>query len=315
MNELIHYENLGTPAAVTATADDLLAAFLGRRSAATRRAYDADLRDFAAFLGLGTPAEGLRRLLELGQAQGNGKVLAYVQTLRDRALSPATVNRRLAALRSALKLARTLGMAGWRLEVEGEHARSYRNTKGPGTGGMRGLLAAARTEAPALLARDVAILRLLFDVALRRGEVVALDLEHLDLADGRVWILGKGRADREAVSLPAPTCAALEAWLEVRGTEPGPLFMRMDRAGAGERMTGEAVRLLVARLSGKAGLGLVRPHGLRHAAITAALDAGETLRAVQRFARHADPRTTIKYDDNHKDLAGKVALVVAGAVA
>jgi integrase/recombinase XerC len=58
-----------------------------------------------------------------------------------------------------------------------------------------------------------------------------------------------------------------------------------------------------------------RPHGLRHASITAALDANNgDVRAVQRHARHASPDTTIKYDDNRRDLAGNVAASLAAII-
>jgi integrase len=71
----------------------------------------------------------------------------------------------------------------------------------------------------------VALLRLLHDVGLRRGEVVRLDLEDVDLAGSRIFILGKARSQKEPVTLPEPTKAALMAWIEARGSEPGPLFV------------------------------------------------------------------------------------------
>ena len=56
----------------------------------------------------------------------------------------------------------------------------------------------------------------------------------------------------------------------------------------------------------------VRPHGLRHAAITGALEAtGGDVRAVQRFSRHASVETLLVYDDARQDLGGKVAATVA----
>jgi integrase/recombinase XerC len=57
--------------------------------------------------------------------------------------------------------------------------------------------------------------------------------------------------------------------------------------------------------------GRVRPHGLRHTAITALLDAGAGLREAQRFSRHADPRTLMRYDDNRSDIGGAMARVVS----
>jgi integrase/recombinase XerC len=55
----------------------------------------------------------------------------------------------------------------------------------------------------------------------------------------------------------------------------------------------------------------VRPHGLRHTAITALLDSGAGLREAQRFSRHADPRTLMRYDDNRSDISGEMARIVS----
>jgi integrase/recombinase XerC len=74
------------------------------------------------------------------------------------------------------------------------------------------------------------------------------------------------------------------------------------------------VARIVAAASEVAGVGTVRPHGLRHAAITHALDvAGGDVRRVAKFSRHRDLRTLTIYDDNRTDLAGEVAALVAGA--
>ena len=90
------------------------------------------------------------------------------------------------------------------------------------------------------------------------------------------------------------------------GLEPGPLFVNFDRAGKGGRLTGSAV-IHWGELGTKAGL-TVRPHGLRHLAITSALDLTKgDVRAVQKFSRHKDVRVLNAYDDNRQDLAGDVA--------
>ena len=113
--------------------------------------------------------------------------------------------------------------------------------------------------------------------------------------------------------MPEPTKTALEAWLQARGTEDGRLFVNFDRAGKGGRLTGSAVYFIVRELGTKAGL-TVRPHGLRHLAITSALDLTKgNVRAVQKFSRHKDVRVLNIYDDNRQDLAGDVARLVAGA--
>ncbi|MFL6815078.1 MAG: tyrosine-type recombinase/integrase [Bradyrhizobium sp.] len=113
------------------------------------------------------------------------------------------------------------------------------------------------------------------------------------------------------MSLPEPTRAALAAWLEARGSEPGPLFVNFDRAGKGQRLTGAAVYHIVSWLGAKAGFA-VRPQGLRHLAIATALERTKgDVRAVATFSRHKDLRTLSRYRDNRPDLAGKVASLVA----
>ena len=99
----------------------------------------------------------------------------------------------------------------------------------------------------------------------------------------------------------------------MRGTESGPLFLNFDRAGKGRGLTGRSLHRLVRALGAAVGVA-VRPHGLRHAAITEALGLTRgDLRAVQRFSRHRDVRVVGRYDDNREDLAGEVARLVADA--
>jgi integrase/recombinase XerC len=120
--------------------------------------------------------------------------LLFRSQLQARALAPATINRRLVALRSSVKLARTLGLIAWVLEVEGVRTEPYRDTRGPGHAGFRQLLAVLADRSNPKAVRDRALLRLLYDLGLRRAEVVGLDTEDLDLAAGTVAVLGKGRS-------------------------------------------------------------------------------------------------------------------------
>ena len=289
----------------------LVASFLAGRNERTLRAYRNDLEDFRSYLNAGDVDEAARILLSRGHGEANALVLAYRADMVNRKLQAATVNRRLAAVRSLVKLARTLGMVPWSIEVENLKAQAYRDTRGPGRQGFRRLMeeAGSRTDRKAL--RDRAVLRLLHDLALRRAEVVALDMEDVDLESGSVTILGKGRTQKERLSLPEPTKTALSSWIGARGTEPGPLFLNFDRAGKGERLTGTGLYLVVRDLGRKAGL-TVRPHGLRHAGITEALDlTNGNIRAVQRYSRHRDMRILNVYDDNRADLGGDVARLVA----
>jgi integrase/recombinase XerC len=296
----------------------LLAAFLAGRNPRTLQAYRQDLEDFRAFVQAADMDEAARLLLAQGHGPANELALGYKAALRARGLAPATVNRRLAALRSLVKLARTLGFVPWTLEVESSKAQAYRDTRGPGREGFLRLLEAAEgTHAKA--ARDRALLRLLYDRALRRAEALALDVEDVDLEAGTVSVLGKGREQRELLSLPPPTRAALGDWLQVRpdvtveeaGTPRRPLFVNFDHGGRPGRLSGTSLYRLVRDLGRKVGL-TVRPHGLRHAAITEALElTSGNVRAVRRFSRHAKLDTLNVYDDNRTDLGGDVACLVA----
>jgi integrase/recombinase XerC len=236
----------------------------------------------------------------------------------DVGLTPATINRRLAAIRSALKLARTLGLTAWAPEIRGLKVEAYRDTTGPGVAGTRAMLVEARTQAPLKAARDVALIRLMFDLGLRRGEVTGLDLEDLEVSERRLWIRGKGRAQKEARTLPETTLASLTIWTEIRcqvvsSTEQA-MFVGLAGRARGRRLTGRGLHHVIAELGAAVGL-RTRPHGLRHASITAALDANNgDVRAVQLHARHADPQTTMRYDDNRQDLAGRVATSLANVL-
>jgi len=296
---------------------DLLSAYLAGRKATTLRAYEADLADFASFLGMGFSRDAVNRLVELSHGEANGVTLAYRAHLTERGLSSATIARRLAALRSVVKLARTLGLVSWTLEVESPKAEAYRDTRGPGDDGWKAMLSTAKREAEtgeAKAVRDLALIRLLHDLGLRRGEVVALDLADVDLERGTVTIIGKGKTAGELLSLPEGTARALADWIQVRGEAPGPLFVRLDRAAKeASRVTDTAVYQIVQALGQRAGLNhAVRPHGLRHQAITSALDkTNGDIRSVQQFSRHADPRTILRYDDRRRDVAGSIARMIA----
>jgi integrase/recombinase XerC len=176
------------------------------------------------------------------------------------------------------------------------------------------LQAAAAQPDPRKSRRDVALLRLLHDVALRRGEVCRLDLADVDLDRGRLAVTGKGDVERTIIALPAPTQRAIGGWLEARGRDPGPLFLGLDGTGrvrGGVRLSGPGLWSIVRTLGRRAGL-VAWPHGLRHTAITRALEATNgDLRKVQRFSRHRDVRAVMHYDDNRTDLGGTIAAIVA----
>jgi integrase/recombinase XerC len=319
-------------------ARDLFQHWLDGRDPATVASYRSDLADLAAFLRNGegkplappaakrTPDEAavaartaIAALVAVGNAKGPGKanalVLAYRAHLIARGVAPRTVNRRMSAIRSMLKVARMIGVINWRVEIENAKLAGVKDTRGPGTPAVATMVQALvdrarRGEVDGL--RDLAILKLLYDLGLRRGEVESLDLEHWQSERRRLLVRGKKRVEHEPMDdVPDATARALDAWVAARGSDPGPLFFSLDKRTRGHRLTGWSIWNMVTTLASSLGLE-ARPHGVRHAAITEALEqSGGDVRAAQRFSRHARLDTLQIYDDNRQNLGGKLAAKIA----
>jgi integrase/recombinase XerC len=296
--------------------DDLIDEFLRQHQVNTRRAYLLDLKHFARFLEVGTPGEAFKRIAASSLAATRSALLGWRQAMKQAGLSPATRNRRLAAVRSFIRAARSLGACkadGTPLDLidlVGEPVVSYRDTRGLSEPQFQHLLGGCRGR-QAL--RDKAIIRLARDLGLRRAELRHLDLADLDVEGARVWILGKRRTQKEAVSLPTETLDALHLWLMKRGLAPGPLFPRPGRPA--ERLSGEAIRQIVRRAGIRANLKrAVWPHALRHTGATrAAAKTGGNVLALMAWGRWKDAKTAQRYVDNLADAGGQVAKMVAKA--
>lgn len=292
-------------------AKKLVESFFQNKSEGTLKAYRQDLKSFMDFVGVPTLEEAAMRLLGHGQGQANHIALQFKNHLFEKKLAPASINRKLAALKSLCKLGRVVGVVSFNLEVLAFEVEPLRDTRGPGTENVHKMLAQAEQRTDKKGKRDYAMLRLMFDLAMRRGEVCSLDVEHLDLAQGLMSIMGKGRHQRQWLSLPDETKDALKGWLEIRGREPGALFIALDPRAYGRRLRGDGAALVVGKMGEKIGA-RVRPHGLRHAAITEALNATDgNLRLVQKYSRHRCLDMLLVYDDARGDFGGQVAKIVA----
>jgi integrase/recombinase XerC len=297
---------------------DLLADFFRGKDPKTIRAYSQALQDFRAFLGETDLNAAARVLFGGSQGEANGTVLKYKAELISRELSPATINQRLAAIRSLAKIARTLGLIPWGIEIKNVQAETYRDTRGPGRDAWEKLLAVARGQRGGKALRDVALLRLMHDLGLRRAEVARIDFEDVDLAGGTVFVLRKKHLQKTLLTMPGPTIEALEAWMEARAEKNGPVFVNFDRAkkGEGERLTDGSIYRTVRSLGEKIGI-QTRPHGLRHLAITeavkAATAAGIGLEEVRDFSGHKDVKTLLIYRDRERNVQGQLAALVAAA--
>jgi integrase/recombinase XerC len=312
---------VGPPAALPVISDaDLVREYLDSLLESTRTNYRKNMGYFAAHLGVHAPAAAVAILVGAGPANANRIALKYRTAMRGAGLKSATIANRLAPLRSVVAAFQAAGRITWTLHVKNPKVTKYRDTRGPGDEGWDAMRAIAKGDADLGTAkgiRDRAILRVDHDLGLRVGELVRLDLVNIEMGDELptgVWVVRKGKPDPELHELPGPTAQALASWLLVRGGEPGPVFVRLDRAAKGPgRLTANAVYKIVDKLGQRAGITRrMSPHRLRHHAITSVCkrNNGNVVEA-QAFSGHADLRTLAHYIDNAKDTKGKMAKLIA----
>jgi integrase/recombinase XerC len=279
-----------------------------KRSENTKREYQKDLRDFFKYIAKKEPNRDLvLEFLHLEQRHAVALVLKYKAHLIKRKLAEATVNRRLSAIKSMVEMGRRLGVCNYSLDdVKGEKVETYRDTKGIPPGDYAKVI--AQVDRSTLKGkRDYAILRLLWDNALRRNEIVCLNVSDFNAKEKTISILGKGKGtQKQTIDLSQKTADAITAWLKAskkRRTDEA-LFTVLAYRDVGKRMTGEAIRRLVDGLCQQAGIDKkMSPHRVRHSAITTVLDQNNgNYRATQRFSRHAQVQTVLKYDDNRQSL-------------
>ena len=279
---------------------DPLAAFLRHlavernASAHTLRSYGNDLRDFQRFVAARGP--GGLATVDLRT------VRAWLAALHARGLAPASIARKLAAVRSCFRFLVRRG------EIEANPAREARGPRQP-----RRLvsflpideavqLVDGRAVGGASRERDRAILELLYAAGLRVSELAGLDLDAVDEAERTVRVLGKGRKER-MVPFGGAAAQALSAWLALRGEARGPLFTN----GRGGRLTARSIHTIVRRVARAAGIvRRVSPHTLRHTFATHLLDGGADLRAIQELLGHSRRSTTQRYTHVGADQLMKV---------
>jgi integrase/recombinase XerD len=156
-----------------------------------------------------------------------------------------------------------------------------------------------------------ALISLLALNGLRVSEATGADLEHLGLERGhRTLVITRKGGKVVTIPLAPRTARAID--LATGERTEGPLFLTAD----GKRLDRHGAARTVRRVTRRTGIAKhVSPHTLRHAFITAALDAGVPLRDVQEAASHADPRTTMRYDRARTSLDRHATYIVAAFIA
>lgn len=273
------------------------------RSGESRRTQASALRTVAALFG---------RSLEAMPWQALAAVHLYAlrSVLTDR-YSPATANRYLGATREVVRWAGRLGFltaaeVDTAVDVPGVEGSRLPAGRALSLAELQQLLDAARADRWRRRGtRDAALVALLWGGGLRRAEVARLDLARYQ--DGAVKVLGKGNKER-SVPLPVGARRAIEAWLEVRGGEAGPLLYSVSPWGA--RLRPDAVACALVQLARRAGVAGVTSHDGRRTFITALFDAGANPGAIQDLVGHASPTQTAKYRrDREQAMARAVELL------
>ena len=298
---------------------NVLAQFLiDLRNPSTRSAYEKDLNDFfRTMTGNVATQDSVLEFLHLPKAAAVSVVLSYKDKLFQKGLAEATVNRRLASIRNLASMGRKIGHCEFTLEdIKGERVQQYRDTSGI-TAEQFCLMLNLCDRSLLNGIRDYALLKLLWDNALRRNEVSLLSYGDFDPIEQELTILGKGRGTQtEIIGLSRSATQALLDWTAAfkHKKKKAPLFVALDFKHKGHRLTGDGIYKLVNRYGRRAGIRKrLSPHRIRHSTITTALDLTDgNLRKVQKLSRHRDINTLMIYDDNRAKHQAELSEMLSG---
>lgn len=225
------------------------------------------------------------------------KLRAYVSELYDLGRVSSTVARNIAAIRSFFRFLVRRGVLSANPAATLTQPRKQRRLPSViHEPAMQSMLNSMNVSTPSGV-RDRAMLEVLYGGGLRLQELLQLSLPDLDLADGTVKVLGKGRKHR-IVPVGRSAVEALRAYLHLRtvlkpDAEADALVFVTDR---GKPMNARYVqRLAGARIRAVSEVARQSPHVLRHTIATHLLDRGADLRAVKELLGHASLSTTQVY--------------------
>ncbi len=273
--------------------------YLAGERRASRHTVEGYGRDLAAFLAFLTDHFGARPGAAELKALQPADLRAYLAKRRRDGLESRSLLRALAAVRNFLRFLEKKGLA--RTDVFGAvrpPKRPHSLPKALAVADARDIVdpeqRAGEAREPWIIARDAAVLALLYGAGLRISEALSIGSNEAPVgAADRVTILGKGGKSR-TVPVIAPVRAAIEAYLALCPYDlaDGPLFL----GARGGQLSPRIIQLAVQRLRGALGLPeSATPHALRHSFATHLLGRGGDLRTIQELLGHASLSTTQIY--------------------
>ena len=285
-----------------------LAGYLAGYRGLTREAYTLDLRQFTGWCRTRSLA-----LFEVRRAD----IETFARDLEARGRARATVTRRLSTIAGFYRYAVEEELLDHSTTRPLDHSPAA-HVRRPRVDYESHATALDRNEVGALLvaaglgsAAEHALISLLALNGLRVSEATGADIEHLGLERGHRTLVITCKGGK-VVTIPLAPRTARAIDLAIGERAAGPLFIAVD----GKRLDRHGAARIVRRVTRRAGIAKqVSPHTLRHAFITAALDAGVPLRDVQEAASHADPRTTMRYDRARTSLDRHATYIVATYIA
>lgn len=270
-------------------------------SAHTLRNYASDLEQLATFLE--PPGETSPEVETL-----NASILReWLASLYDAHLTPVSIRRKLASVRSLFKFLQQEQILttnpAVRLRTPKTPQRLPEVMTAETTNGMLDAVA-EKMEEKSSKERDLALLELLYGCGIRVAELVGINIEDLDTNERWLRVRGKGNKERQ-VPIPEYTADIIEQYLAVRRARSGERALFLNHRG--NRLSDRHVRTLVKRYALlTTGDSTVHPHSFRHAYATHLLSEGADLRAIQELLGHASLSTTQKY--THVSLAELMAV-------
>lgn len=157
--------------------------------------------------------------------------------------------------------------------------------------------------------RDAAIIAIMIGAGLRHEEVTILNFEDYDSENIKLIVRGK-RSKQRTAYLGDGSIAALNDWLEIRGTDRGPLFLAVSKGGnvmRGHRLTPQAIYHLLRNRAQRAGVKSFTPHDLRRTFVSKLLNAGVDIAIVAKMAGHSNIQTTARYDRRSEEAKQRAA--------